>query len=324
MHVLITGATGFAGRHLAEYAAGAGATTTGLGRRAVEAADRPPGLDDHVVADLLDSRQAEDAVHATAPDRVFHLAAEASVARSWEDPAGAVTRNLSGTVHLLEAVRRHAPEARVLVAGSGEEYGVPERLPVDEHHPLRPRNPYAVGKAAAELAAGFFADSHGLHVVRTRAFNHAGPGQTTTYVVASLASQIAAAEAEGSGDSVEILTGNTDVRRDFTDVRDVVRAYWQALEAAEPGVYNVCSGRSVAVNEILRTLTEEARTEVTSRVDPALLRENDVMDIVGSHARLTGATGWEPEIPLEQTLRDTLDWFRAEMTAQLKAGQTIE
>jgi GDP-4-dehydro-6-deoxy-D-mannose reductase len=316
MRVLITGATGFAGRHLAEHAAGAGATTTGLGRHPLEADDRPAGTADHLVANLLDAREAEDAVRATAPDRVFHLAAEASVARSWEDPAGTVARNLSATVHVLEAVRRHAPEARVLVAGSGEEYGVPDRLPVDEHHPLRPRNPYAVGKAAAELAAGFYADSHGLHVVRTRSFNHAGPRQTTTYVVASLARQVAAAEAGGSDEGAEIVTGNTEVRRDFTDVRDVVRAYWQALEDAGPGVYNVCSGRSVAVSEILRTLVEEARTAVTSRVDPALLRENDVMEIVGSHARLTDATGWEPEIPLEQTLRDTLDWFRSRLQVE--------
>jgi GDP-4-dehydro-6-deoxy-D-mannose reductase len=308
---------GFAGRHLVECSAGAGATTTGLGRRPVATAETPSGLADYLVADLLDPKQAERAVRSTAPDRVFHLAAEASVARSWEDPAGAILSNLSGTLHLLEAVRRHAPEAHVLVACSGEEYGVPERLPVDEKHPLRPRNPYAVSKASADLAAGFYTDSHGLHVLRARAFNHAGPGQSATYVVANLARQIAAAEAASSSGSFELQTGNLDVRRDFTDVRDVVRAYWMALEDAAPGVYNVCSGRSVAVGDILATLAEATQLEVSARVDPALLRENEVMEIVGSHERLTDATGWQPEIPLDRTLRDALAWWRQRAPAEV-------
>jgi GDP-4-dehydro-6-deoxy-D-mannose reductase len=249
---------------------------------------------------------------------VFHLAAEASVARSWEDPAGAILSNLSGTLHLLEAVRRHAPRARVLVACSGEEYGVPQHLPVDEQHPLRPRNPYAVSKASADLAAGFYTESHGLHVVRARAFNHAGPGQSATYVVANFARQIAAAEAASAERSFELQTGNLDVRRDFTDVRDVVRAYWMALEKAEPGVYNVCSGKSVGVGEILAMLAGETALEVKARVDPALLRENEVMEIVGSHDRLTEATGWRPEIPLDRTLRDALALWRQRAPAEVR------
>jgi GDP-4-dehydro-6-deoxy-D-mannose reductase len=318
MRVLITGAMGFAGRHLVECSAGAGATTMGLGRRAVEPGETPAGLSDYLVADLLDPKQAERAVRSTAPDRVFHLAAEASVARSWEDPAGAILSNLSGTLHLLEAVRRHAPRARVLVACSGEEYGVPQRLPVDEEHPLRPRNPYAVSKASADLAAGFYTESHGLHIVRARAFNHAGPGQSATYVVANFARQIAAAEAASAGRGFELQTGNLDVRRDFTDVRDVVRAYWIALEEAGPGVYNVCSGKSVGVGEILAALADETELEVNAKVDPALLRENEVMEIVGSHDRLTEATGWRPEIPLDRTLRDALAWWRQRAPAEVR------
>jgi GDP-4-dehydro-6-deoxy-D-mannose reductase len=318
MRILITGALGFAGRHLTERCAAEGAEVVGVGRRRAPAAELPAGLSDYAQSDLLDLRQAERAVRSTAPDRVFHLAAEASVARSWEDPAAAVLGNLSGTLNVLEAVRRHAPEARLLVACSGEEYGVPERLPVDEHHPLRPQNPYAVSKASADLAAGFYADTYGMRVVRMRAFNHAGPGQSPVYVVANIARQIAAAEAAASGsDTIELLTGNLEVKRDFTDVRCVVRAYWLAIERAEPSVYNVCSGNSVTIGEIFAALGEHTRLEVKPRIDPSRLREHEVMEIVGSHQRLTQATGWEPEIPLETTLRDALDWWRQRAPAEV-------
>jgi GDP-4-dehydro-6-deoxy-D-mannose reductase len=203
-----------------------------------------------------------------------------------------------------------------LIACSGEEYGEPERLPVAEDHPLRPKNPYAVSKASLDLAAGSYADAYRLRIVRTRAFNHAGPGQSDNYVISNLAGQIAQGEASSEGDGrVEVVTGNADVRRDFTDVRDVVRAYWLALQLAESGAYNVCSGRSVAITEILAALTGHARREVRHRTDPERFRKNDVMDIRGSHDKLTRATGWEPEIPLDQTLHDMLDWWRSRTAA---------
>ena len=161
-------------------------------------------------------------------------------------PGGDGVGQTTSTVNLLEAVREAAPQARVLVAGSGEEYGEPERLPMDESHPLRPQNPYALSKAAPTWPPRFYADAHGLHVVRARAFNHAGPGQSDLYVSSSFARQIAEAEARSRRRAaVEVVTGNLETRRDFTDVRDVVRAYWLLLERAEPGAYNVCSGESV-------------------------------------------------------------------------------
>jgi GDP-4-dehydro-6-deoxy-D-mannose reductase len=316
MRVLITGATGFAGRHLVSLCASEGCTVVGVGRRPASQADPPADLDDYEAGDLLDPGQAEAVVRAAAPDRVFHLAAQASVARSWEDPASAIHGNLFSTLRLLEAIRRHAPEAKVLVACSGEEYGKPEFLPVTEEHPLRPQNPYAVSKSAVDLAAGFYADAHGLGIVRSRAFNHAGPGQSDVYVVSSFARQIAQAEAAGS-DEVEIVTGDLTPRRDFTDVRDVVRAYWLALERAEPGVYNVCGGRSSAIGDTLAALSRNTALAVRQRTDPGLLRENEVMDIRGSHEKLTAATGWLPEIPLEQTLRDALDWWRERIGAEV-------
>jgi GDP-4-dehydro-6-deoxy-D-mannose reductase len=198
------------------------------------------------------------------------------------------------TLHVLEAVRAEAPGATVVVVSSGEVYGPPASLPVDESAPLSPRNPYAVSKAAADLLAGMYAD---LRVIRARAFNHAGPGQDPSYAISSFARQAA----QGA---TRIVTGNPATRRDYTDVRDVVRAYRLLAERAEPGVYNVCSGRSASTEELVRMLGAEVE------VDPELLRPNEVMDLYGSSEKLRAATGWEPEIPLERTLRDALESWR--------------
>ena len=249
-----------------------------------------------------------------APERVVHLAAAASVAESWRRPRETAEHNLATALSLLEAVRAEAPAARVVIAGSGEVYG-PAPPPIAEDAPLRPQSPYALGKASADLAAGLYADAHGLHVVRTRAFNHAGPGQSDAYVVSSFARQIAVAEAAGRREAV-LETGDLRPRRDFTDVRDVVRAYRLAAEAAEPGVYNVCSGSAVAIGDILAGLASAARVAVEQRTDPGLLREHEVMELRGSHDRLTAATGWSPEIPLERTLADALGWWRSQAGAE--------
>jgi GDP-4-dehydro-6-deoxy-D-mannose reductase len=310
MRVLITGASGFVGRHLVELCKRSGATVVGLGRTAIED-DLRERLDEFVVADLRDAAATTRAVRSAHPERVFHLAGQASVATAWSDPQGTIAGNLTTSLNLLESVRLQAPDASVLVTGSGEAYGpVPdERLPVTELEPLRPQNPYAVSKAAVEMLSGFYADAHGLTVVRTRAFNHCGPGQRDDYVVASLASQIAAAEAAAAS-TVTVTTGNMRPRRDFTDVRDVVRAYWLAADLAAPDVYNVCSGRSIPIADILAKLAAESALEVEHRTDAGRQRKREVMEVRGAHDKLTAATGWRPEIPLEQTLRDTLDWWR--------------
>ena len=261
--------------------------------------------------DLTDAATAERIVEEAHPERVFHLAADASVGESWRTPHETSEANVASTYNLLEAVHRHAPEAHVLVAGSGDAYGpVPiERQPVTEGEPFRPQNPYAVSKAATDAVAGFFADAHGLHVVRTRAFNHAGPGQSESYVVAAFARQIADAEAAGR-DTVTIATGDLRPRRDFTDVRDVVRAYVLLLDSAPPGAYNVCSGEAVAIADILAGLARHTRVRVEQESDPDRLRPVEVMEIRGSHERLTEQTGWEPQIPLDRTLADTLEALR--------------
>ena len=294
---LITGATGFAGGHLAEHLRAAGDEPVGVGR-------------EH--GDLTDPEVAERIVRDARPDRVYHLAAAASVGESWRSPLATIDANVASTFNLLDAVRSQAPSARVLVAGSGEIYGpVPaERQPVAEHEPLRPQNPYAVSKASCDLLAGFFADAHGLHVVSTRAFNHAGPGQSPGYVVADFARQIAEQEAAGA-DSIELVTGDLRPRRDFTDVRDVVRAYRLLVEGAPVGAYNVCSGVATSIGDILAGLSGHTRLDVRQRTDPGRLRKTEVMQIQGSHDKLTETTGWEPQIALDRTLADALDWWRS-------------
>lgn len=300
MRVLITGAAGFVGRHLAAHLSGAGHDVVGTGR-APEAA---VGFD-YVTVDLLDTPAVRDVLR-PGFDWIFHLAAYASVAQSWEEPGETMRNNYVSTLNLLE----NAGDAAVLVAGSGEIYGPPQTLPVDEAHQLRPQNPYAISKAATDLLGGFHADAHGQRVIRTRAFNHFGPGQSDIYVVSAFARQIAEAEARGA-QHVTVRTGNLDARRDFTDVRDVVRAYVLLLEGAEPGAYNICSGSSRSAADILAALAQESPLEVKHETDPARLRGHEVMDIRGSHDKLTNATGWRPEIAFEQTIKDTLDWWRA-------------
>jgi len=289
-HAFVTGGSGFAGRHLLERLDGAVAPT-------------------REQLDLLDLAATRTAVRGAAPEVVFHLAAQASVARSWDAPAETLTANLTITANLLEAVRLEAPDARVVAISSGEIYGPPEYLPVDESARLRPQNPYAVSKAACDLLAAQYADAHGMHVIRLRPFNHAGPGQSDDYVIGTLTRQVAEAEAAGASECV-VRTGNIDSARDFTDVRDVTRAYVDA-ERLEPGAWNVASGRSTSVRELIELVRAAATIPVRHEFDPAKVRVRDVPEVRGSAEKLHAATGWTPEIPLSQTVADALAHWRA-------------
>jgi GDP-4-dehydro-6-deoxy-D-mannose reductase len=251
-------------------------------------------------------------VRAAAPAVVYHLAARAHVGRSWREPAVTLADNQAMTVNLLEAVREAAPGAVVVYASSGEIYGPPAALPVDETAPLRPQNPYAVSKAGGDLLAGFYADAHGLRVVRARAFNHAGPGQAPIYAIASFARQVAAG-LEAGDDPVRVVTGNPNARRDYTDVRDVARAYRALAAAGEPGVFNVCSGRPASAAELVATLQRVCGVAIDHVVDRGLVRAHEVMEVRGAWDRLAGATGWRPAIPLDRTLADTVAWWREEI-----------
>ena len=259
--------------------------------------------------DLLDADATRAGVEAAAPDVVYHLAARAHVGRSWQAPAATLHDNLTMTLHVLEAVRAAAPGAVVVAVASGEVYGPPDFLPVDERAPLKPQNPYAVSKAGADLLAGFYADAHRLTVVRPRPFNHAGPGQEPIYAIASFARQVAAGAVAGD-DPVRVVTGNSDTRRDYTDVRDVVRAYRLLAERGEPGIFNVCSGRTASAGELVAALGDAAGVAIDHVIDPALVRAHEVLEVRGSSERLRAATGWVPALPLERTLADTIAWWR--------------
>jgi GDP-4-dehydro-6-deoxy-D-mannose reductase len=295
--VLVTGATGFAGRHLVAACEAAGDLVI----------PAPPSAS----VDLRDPVATRALVADARPDVVFHLAAHAHVGQSWDNPIGTVADNVAMTAALLEAVRFEAPSAVVVAAGSGEEYGPPETVPTTESHPLRPQNPYAVSKASAGLLARFYADGYGLRVIHARAFNHAGPGQEPIYAIANFARQFAEG-LEAGDDPITIVTGSPDTRRDFTDVRDVVRGYRTLAARGEPGVFNVCSGVSRSARELIAALAEVAGVAVDHQVDPAKVRAHEVFEIRGASDLLTTTTGWTPEIPLSQTLADTLQWWRSQ------------
>ena len=254
-------------------------------------------------------------VRSVRPEVVYHLAALSHVGRSWSEPAETLDANVAGAVSVLEAVRVGAPDARVVWASSCEVYGRAASLPVVEDAPLVPATPYAVSKIAGDQLAGVYAEAYRLSVVRARPFNHVGPGQLPIFIISSLAQQAARARVDRVS-RLSVVTGNPETRRDYTDVRDVVRAYRLLAVASVPAgaVFNVCSGVSVSAAENVATVASLiAPIEVEHVVDPARVRAREVMDHRGSFARLEAATGWRPEIPLRQTIADTIEWWELQM-----------
>jgi GDP-4-dehydro-6-deoxy-D-mannose reductase len=293
--ILVTGAQGFAGRHL----------LTQLGSNAAS-------LD----ADVTDAKAVAHELAARAPSAVVHLAALSSVGTSWEDAGETWRVNAVGTVNVLEATRTQAPECRVLVASTGEVYGRARRVPTSEDEPLEPISPYAASKAAAEVACDQ-AGRTGLDVVVARAFQHEGPGRDERFAVGSWAAQIARAEEAGGG---TVRVGDLSAKRDIVDVRDVCRAYALLLDPTVPaGTYNVAGGRAVEMREVLDLLVGLARAPIEVEPDPARSRPSDLPVVCGDASRLREATGWEPMIPLEQTLADTLDAARRATTSMASA-----
>ncbi len=290
MRVLVTGANGFVGGHLLSLLRDRGDEITAVSREDLDICEAP------VVSEI---------VRSVRPEAVFHLAAQASVARSFDDPIGTFETNALGTLTVLEALRAHAPAARLLVASSADTYGrvEPHEIPIDEETPQRPVSPYAASKVAQEALALQYARSFGLHVVVTRSFNAIGPGQSPVFALASFASQIA--ESANRGIAPVLRVGNLDVERDFVDVRDVVRAQVMLLDADSSGrAFNICSGEAVRLGDALDVLIAQTGLPVKVEVDPALLRPADVPKMAGSNRRLCATVPWSATISLESSLRD--------------------
>ncbi len=317
MRALITGIAGFVGTHLARALLSEGVEVWGtVHRRPVEAEDLAGQVRLRQV-DLTVPAEVSRLVDEARPDWVFHLAALSSVAASWADPVETFRVNVTGQLNLLRALAAGDHRPRVLIPGSAEEYGLvkPEELPVREENPLRPTNPYAVSKIAQDFLGYQFFLSHGLPVIRVRAFNQVGPGQGPEFVVSGFAWQIAAAEA-GLGPP-EVRVGNLEARRDFTDVRDMVRAYILGMRCCRPGdVYNIGSGVAVRVGDLLERLLARSRVPIRVVVDPARLRPLDVPEIYADSGKFRAATGWEPRIPLEQSLAEVLEFWRVKLRRQ--------
>ncbi len=339
MRVLITGITGFAGSHLAEYILAhhsdvavygtyrwrsrmenledikrAGKLDIVEGRFSDGAGLRDETKIGRVTllhCELTDAGAVEKLIGAVQPQRIYHLAAQSFVQSSFDEPASTLHINITSQLNILEAIRRHDTKIRMHVAGSSEEYGLvhPDEVPMKETNPLRPLSPYAVSKVAQDKLAYQYFKSYGLHLVVTRGFNHTGPRRGTHFVTSTIARQIALIEA-GQHEPV-IYHGDLTSKRDWTDVRDMVRAYWLALERGEAGeVYNVGRGRTWAIGEMLSMQLANSTVKIRSQEDPARLRPSDVPILWADASKFQKATGWEPTIPFEQTLRDLLDYWR--------------
>ena len=315
MRALVTGAAGFVGGHLVEHLRASGDD--------VACTDRTSGG-----PDMLDAASIRQLVEEVRPEVVYHLAGQADVGGSWDSPVQTLRTNAEGTLILLDAVRV-LDGARVVTVSSADVYGVvdPDDLPTRESAPLRPVSPYAASKAAADLLALQAHLGHGLDVVRARSFNHLGPGQSDRFVCSALASRIAAAELAGE-DSIRV--GNLDARRDFTDVRDVVRAYRCLAVDGRPGAaYNVCTGTTVSIREVAERLVEIAGldrygggpdgsdgsrptgpNQIRLLDDPSLHRPVDVAVSCGDPTAIRSDTGWQPELSLDRTLVDLLEYWR--------------
>lgn len=305
--VLVTGASGFVGPWLLEALAQRGwGPLTALGEPPAEPVPPLPEVAWHP-GDVRDAEMLDALVAGLQPRTVFHLAAQASVAASLEDPGGTFEVNALGTLRLLDALRRHAPGARTLLVSSAEVYGPRGGLLTEDLAPA-PANPYAASKAAAEQVAAAFTRAYGLAVVVARPFNHTGPGQSARFAPGAFARQIALIEAGRQAPLIRV--GNLEARRDFLDVRDVVQAYVALAEQGEAGrAYNVSRGEAVPIRAILDGLLAQAKVAVEIGADPALMRPADVPALAGDSTALREATGWAPTIDLATTLADLLaDW----------------
>lgn len=313
MRVLITGITGFAGEHLAEWVSRQkGVELYGVSR----GGGRSGGAKARVLtADLCDAAAARKVLSQTQPDRVFHLAAQSSSFLSWQSPLETLNGNGASLFQLLEALRASGRDTRLVVAGSSEAYGEAGRGKIRETAPFNPVSPYGLSKAVQDLMAGQYRRAYGLYVVRARAFTHIGPRQREQFMVSGFARQVAMIERGMKRPVLDV--GNLGTVRDFTDVRDVVRAYWLLAEKGDAGeTYNICSGRGRSGRDVVKTLSRLSRKKFGVRVDASKMRPHDVKVSVGDASKLRRRTGWKPEIPFERSVADALDFWRQKVSLE--------
>jgi len=315
MRVLITGITGFAGSHLADYILQNHPEVKVYGlirwRSRLENILHIKDKINLLEADLKDAMSLKKALEEIKPDRIFHLAAQSFVPTSWRCPSETFNINAVGQINLFEAVLSLKLSPKIQVAGSSEEYGLtfPDEMPMKETNPLRPLSPYAVSKVAQDFLAYQYFKSYGLKTVRTRGFNHTGPRRGDVFICSTFAKQIA--EIEKKKKKPIIHVGNLEAKRDFTDVRDTVRAYWLSLEKGKEGeVYNIGSGKSYAMKEVLDILLSLASINIEIKLDPGRLRPSDVPILLSDCTKFVQLTGWKPKIPFKQSLQDLLDFWR--------------
>ena len=314
MKVLITGITGFVGSHLADYLLEKDdIEVCGIARWRSQK-ENIKHLGDKIrlfECDIKDMTSVHEVVKSFKPDSIFHLAAQSFVPASWSAPTETISTNIIGEVNIFESVRDLELNTVIHIAGSSEEYGLvyPDEVPITEDNPLRPLSPYGVSKIAQDLLGYQYFRSYGMNIVRTRAFNHTGPRRGEVFVCSTFAKQIAEIE-KGSKEAI-LKVGNLEAQRDFTDVRDIVKAYWLAAEKCDAGeVYNICSGKPRTIQSMLDTLLSFTNKKVEVTQDPSRMRPSDVPILKGDFSKFGKKTGWKPEIPFEQTLKDILNYWR--------------
>lgn len=316
MKVLITGITGFAGSHLAEYILDHHPNVQIYGiRRWRSRTENIEHLLDKLSileCNLIDASSVKALIADVRPDKIFHLAAQSFVPSSWNAPAESLTTNIISQLNIFEALRESKLlDCWVQIACSSEEYGMvyPNEIPILETNPLRPLSPYAVSKVGQDYLAYQYFMSYGIKAVRTRGFNHTGPRRGEVFVCSNFSKQ--AVEIEKKKRPPVIHVGNLEAKRDFTDVRDMVRAYWLSTEKCEPGeVYNICSGNAIAISDLLNMVISHANMKIEVKEDPARLRPSDVPLLLGDYTKFHQATGWKPEIPFSKTLSDIMNYWR--------------
>ncbi len=313
MKTLITGVTGFVGSHLAEFLLSKGEQVSGTIRWRSRM-DNIEGIKDKLSlheCDIKDAVAIRELIEKIKPDHIYHLAAQSYVKASWSAPAETFMTNVIGALNLFEAIRAAKISPRVLLVGSSEEYGLVKKdeLPIKETNPLRPLSPYAVSKISQDMLGYQYFKSYGIQIIRTRAFNLTGPRRGDVFVDSNFARQIVMIEKGQRKPVIEV--GDLNTFRDFTDVRDVVRAYWLAMNKCEPGeVYNISSGKTISIKDVLNDLIKISGAKVEVKQDPQRMRPSDEPIIQGDNSKFREKTGWSPEIPLEKSLKDLLDYWR--------------